>query len=540
MRRCRRRARSVAAAGTRIALRHRGRSQTHRRKRPILGDQPRRVRVDLRVQPRVRRAGIARVEQARPIDNRRGPRSAAVGRRYVKGLPWSRRKRGARPVTEDPPIPVCAGSPQGEHHGCAVQGGHGAATVERKCVGFPQPVGGLAPQAADRIRACQDFDDLPDKARLGGVGDANLQAQQRKPRLAHLGTLTGFGTARGVFERGRENLARDQDLTGRVPRADGIEVGAHTVRVAHNGARQSNRARGQLHVSPVPRGVVVAVCSHYIGRLLGGGIWKRWPCVGFHRRTRSGAGSDEQQRKTGRVNHAIPGIQLSVAHPPNSVQRIRAGWTTGDVGRSPSSPWQASVAWSTRQKRVRLWTLTELGGPAKAVGSASTHAARTRPEQRAPPMPYTVDPVAYVTAPRTTPEDDFWGGQVAEVTLTDAFEPAALQGIEAFSHVEILFLFHQVPDGRVVTGARHPRNNPAWPPVGIFAQRAKNRPNRLGSTICRVISVQGRTLRVSELDAIDGTPVLDIKPVMSEFLPRQPTVQPAWATELMERYWEEG
>ena len=92
------------------------------------------------------------------------------------------------------------------------------------------------------------------------------------------------------------------------------------------------------------------------------------------------------------------------------------------------------------------------------------------------------------------------------------------------------------PD-RIVTDARHPRNNPAWPRVGIFAQRGKNRPNRLGSTMVRVLGVRGRELHVAELDAIDGTPVLDIKPVLREFLPRTAVEQPSWATELMERYW---
>jgi GNAT superfamily N-acetyltransferase len=73
--------------------------------------------------------------------------------------------------------------------------------------------------------------------------------------------------------------------------------------------------------------------------------------------------------------------------------------------------------------------------------------------------------------------------------------------------------------------------------VGIFAQRGKNRPNRLGLTTVRVLGVEGRVLRVAELDAIDGTPVLDIKPVMAEFLPRTPLRQHAWFHELTRNYW---
>ena len=148
-----------------------------------------------------------------------------------------------------------------------------------------------------------------------------------------------------------------------------------------------------------------------------------------------------------------------------------------------------------------------------------------------------VEAIGFVEAIRTRAEDDFWGGKEACIALTEKFTADALQGLSDFSHVEILYFFHQVEPPKIVTSARHPRNNVAWPAVGIFAQRGKNRPNRLGSTICRVIRVEGRRLFVAELDAIDGTPVIDIKPVMVEFLPREEVRQPAWSHELMREYW---
>ncbi len=148
-----------------------------------------------------------------------------------------------------------------------------------------------------------------------------------------------------------------------------------------------------------------------------------------------------------------------------------------------------------------------------------------------------VQAVGFVEAPRPHAEDDFWGDEQACITLTEEFTAEALQGLAEFSHVEVLFLFHEVAPSKIVTGARHPRNNEAWPSVGIFAQRGKNRPNRIGSTICRVVRVEGTRLLVAELDAINGTPVLDIKPVMVEFLPRQEVRQPAWSHELMREYW---
>jgi len=148
-----------------------------------------------------------------------------------------------------------------------------------------------------------------------------------------------------------------------------------------------------------------------------------------------------------------------------------------------------------------------------------------------------VQAIGFVEAIRPHAEDDFWGGEEACIRLAEPFTADALQGITDFSHVEILYLFHEVEPTKVVTGARHPRNNQQWPSIGIFAQRGKNRPNRIGSTICRVVRVEDTKLFVSELDAIDGTPVLDIKPVMAEFLPREPVRQPAWSRELMRNYW---
>ncbi len=152
-------------------------------------------------------------------------------------------------------------------------------------------------------------------------------------------------------------------------------------------------------------------------------------------------------------------------------------------------------------------------------------------------MNFTVEAIGTVQALRPHAEDDFWGGEEACIVLDVRFSQEALQGIEEFSHVEVLFLFHEVESSKIVTAARHPRNNLQWPSVGIFAQRGKNRPNRIGSTICRIVRRDGARLYLSELDAIDGTPVLDIKPVMAEFLPRGEVRQPKWSHELMRNYW---
>jgi tRNA-Thr(GGU) m(6)t(6)A37 methyltransferase TsaA len=116
--------------------------------------------------------------------------------------------------------------------------------------------------------------------------------------------------------------------------------------------------------------------------------------------------------------------------------------------------------------------------------------------------------------------------------------PEALAGLDAFSHVEIIFVFDKVAPDKIETGARQPRGRQDWPLTGIFAQRGKNRPNRLGVTVCKILSVEGTSLHVEGLDAISGTPVVDIKPVMREFLPRGEVRQPEWAGELMAAYWQ--
>jgi len=154
-------------------------------------------------------------------------------------------------------------------------------------------------------------------------------------------------------------------------------------------------------------------------------------------------------------------------------------------------------------------------------------------------MGFTLTPIGHVTDGRRLPLDDGWGQERSVIRLDpDVFGPGALAGLDTFSHVEILFLFHQVEASAVVHGARRPRGRAEWPEVGIFAQRGRNRPNRLGVSVARLIRVDALAIEVEGLDAIAGTPVIDIKPVMVEFLPRGAIRQPEWATALMQGYWD--
>ena len=145
-------------------------------------------------------------------------------------------------------------------------------------------------------------------------------------------------------------------------------------------------------------------------------------------------------------------------------------------------------------------------------------------------------PIGYVKNTRLDMSDDFWGGIISEIELVDNLPAETLDGIENFSHIEVFFHFHKVELQKQIYSG-HPRENPDWPVTGIFAQRKKNRPNRLGATIVKLKSRQGNKIFVENLDAINGTPVLDIKPVLKELLPTGDIVQPTWTSKLMDNYW---
>ena len=153
-------------------------------------------------------------------------------------------------------------------------------------------------------------------------------------------------------------------------------------------------------------------------------------------------------------------------------------------------------------------------------------------------MSFALEPIGFVRGGRAEDIDDDWGKSRARIELdADRFKPDALAGLAAFSHVEVIFVFDRMSEAQIVYGARHPRGRTDWPRVGIFAQRGKVRPNRLGLCSCRIVAVEGLAIEVEGLDAIDGTPVVDLKPVMRGFLPRGEIREPAWATEIMKDYW---
>jgi tRNA-Thr(GGU) m(6)t(6)A37 methyltransferase TsaA len=145
-------------------------------------------------------------------------------------------------------------------------------------------------------------------------------------------------------------------------------------------------------------------------------------------------------------------------------------------------------------------------------------------------------PIGVVRSSRSRPEDDKWDQETSVIELLAPFDERSVRGLETFSHCIVVYVFDQASwdESRM---SRHPRGNAEWPEVGIFAQRAKDRPNRLGVSVCLILGVDGGTVHLAGLDAVNGTPVVDIKPWMAEFGPRGAVSQPQWASELMKDYW---
>ena len=151
-------------------------------------------------------------------------------------------------------------------------------------------------------------------------------------------------------------------------------------------------------------------------------------------------------------------------------------------------------------------------------------------------MTFHMNPVGLVRNARPDPANsDHWGQVVSTIVIDERFGGNCLAGLADFSHVEVLFVFDQARERDDYREPRRPRGRADLPAVGVFADRGPRRPNRIGATICEIISTEDRQLRVRGLDAINGTPILDLKPVMLQFLPTN-IRQPAWVGKLMHDY----
>jgi tRNA (adenine37-N6)-methyltransferase len=151
-------------------------------------------------------------------------------------------------------------------------------------------------------------------------------------------------------------------------------------------------------------------------------------------------------------------------------------------------------------------------------------------------MNYSVRPIAYIRNDRAEVLDDNWDEINSTVELAQDVPSDALRGLEEFSHVELVFFADWAEDVPPSPWHRRPRGNPDWPDVGVFAQRNKDRPNRLLLSTVEISELSERSFSVRGLDGIDGTPVLDIKPVFRWSVPKGELRVAPWSEELGKSY----
>jgi tRNA (adenine37-N6)-methyltransferase len=146
-----------------------------------------------------------------------------------------------------------------------------------------------------------------------------------------------------------------------------------------------------------------------------------------------------------------------------------------------------------------------------------------------------LETIGVIRSPVKEGVDAGWGSVVSEIQLSPPLQ-VGLKGLEQFSHILVVFYMYQSSFNAQSDLVRRPQGRADMPEVGIFAQRAKHRPNPLGVTAVKLLGVRGNVLTVQGLDAIDGTPVLDLKPYFPAFDRVESPAVPQWVNTLMAGY----
>jgi tRNA-Thr(GGU) m(6)t(6)A37 methyltransferase TsaA len=145
----------------------------------------------------------------------------------------------------------------------------------------------------------------------------------------------------------------------------------------------------------------------------------------------------------------------------------------------------------------------------------------------------TIHPVGMVHNDIETPTDDNWHKVISEIHINTDLQDG-LQGLSDWSHVVVIFSMHETQFDPQQHLIRRPREREDMPRLGIFAQRARHHPNTIGITAVRLLGIDGAIVRVKGLDAINGTPVLDIKPYAPVYDGVTEPLVPAWFVRLMQ------
>jgi tRNA-Thr(GGU) m(6)t(6)A37 methyltransferase TsaA len=151
------------------------------------------------------------------------------------------------------------------------------------------------------------------------------------------------------------------------------------------------------------------------------------------------------------------------------------------------------------------------------------------PEQLIPREPVALKPIGIVRNRVQEPRMEGWEDVPSDIIVKKELT-GALDGFEGYSHVLVLFYLHRVSDEERARTHCHPRGDPRYPLQGVLATRTQHRPNPVGASVVRLLRRRRNVLRVQGLDAINGTPVLDIKPYIPHYDAPSEVRVPEWIT----------
>jgi len=142
--------------------------------------------------------------------------------------------------------------------------------------------------------------------------------------------------------------------------------------------------------------------------------------------------------------------------------------------------------------------------------------------------PLTVTPIGRVANDERDVSRVDWAGVQSEIRLQEGLRETLL-GLDGYSHVIVVGWLDRVPEELRRRSRAHPAGDERLPLQGALALRGSARPNPLSVSICRLLAVEGETLRVEGLDLVDGTPVLDVKPYVAHYDAPPGASIPDWA-----------
>ena len=149
---------------------------------------------------------------------------------------------------------------------------------------------------------------------------------------------------------------------------------------------------------------------------------------------------------------------------------------------------------------------------------------------------FQVHPIGTVKCAVNEMSQGNWATVPSEIHLSPEYAPG-LQGLEGFSHVLVVFFLDRAqgfdPKQQLL---RRPRGIEDLQALVVFAQRTKFRPNPIGVTAVKLLGIEGNVVRVRGLDALDGTPVLDLKPYMPPFDRMEDVSMPPWVGRFIAGY----